>query len=151
MRKMFCVKPYGSCKKGGGSDRVEVKMDVEAVFAPSRYVLYLMDYPSGITVRSRQHKLGAEEEKQLTAIMSILCNSRRNLNPTKLPIKRPCTLLAETEEKKRKDSLPILRLCYHLLFFFANKKTMFSFLCLCFISSYQFCQLKVTQSPKYNK
>ena len=80
-------------------NKVDVKIDVDAVFAPSCYVLYLLDNSSGITVRNRQHKLGAEEEKQLTAIMSILCNPRRNLNPTKLPTKRPCALQAETEEK----------------------------------------------------
>ena len=84
-------------------DRVEVRIDVDVVFSPSRYVLYLMDNSSGTVVRNRQFKLGTEEEKQLTAIMSILCNPRSNLNPTRLPMKRPNPQQIETAEKKLKD------------------------------------------------
>ena len=75
-------------KKEVAVDRVKVKIDVDAVFAPSCYVLYLMDNFSGITVRNRQHKLCAEE-KQRTVIMSILYNPRRNLYLTNKAPLRP--------------------------------------------------------------
>ena len=83
-------------------DRVEIKIDIDAVFVPSRYVLYLMDNCSGTAVRNRHLKLGGEEDKQLAAIMSILCNPcRRRITPTRVPLERPCILQATIEEKKK--------------------------------------------------
>ena len=80
---------------------MEIKIDIDAVFAPARYVLYLMDNCCGSAVRNRHLKLGNEEGKQLAAIMSILCNPCRcRINPTRVPLKRPCILQATIEEKK---------------------------------------------------
>ena len=52
-------------------ERVEIKIDIDAVFVPSRYVLYLMNNCSGSAVRNRHLKLGGAEDKQLAAIMRI--------------------------------------------------------------------------------
>ena len=56
-------------EKEVAADRVEIKIDINAVFAPARYVLYLMDNCSGSAVRNRHLKLGKEENKQLAALM----------------------------------------------------------------------------------
>ena len=81
--------------------RVEIKIDVDVAVAPDRYVLYLMDNCSGTAVRNRHLKLGGEEDRQLAAIMSNLCNPRRHhITPTKVQLKCPCTLQATMEEKK---------------------------------------------------
>ena len=83
-------------------DRVESKVDIDAVFAPSRYVLYLMDNCSGPAVRNRHLKRGNEEDKQPAAIISILCNlCRRRITPTRVPLKRPCNFQATIAEKKQ--------------------------------------------------
>ena len=84
---------------------MEIKIDIDAVFVPARYVLYLMDNCSGSAVRNRHLKLGDEKDKQLAAIMSILCNPcRRCITPTRVSLKRPCILQATINEKKKKDS-----------------------------------------------
>ena len=85
-------------------DGVEIKIDIDAVFAPSRYVLNLMDNCSGTAVHNRHLKLGNEDDKQLATIMSILCNPcRRRITPTRVPLKHPCILQATIEEQKKKD------------------------------------------------
>ena len=84
---------------------MEIKIDIDAVFEPARYVLYLMDNCSGSAVRNRHLKLGNEGDKRLAAIMSILCNPCRcRITPTRVPLKRPCILQATIEDKKKKDS-----------------------------------------------
>ena len=85
--------------------RVEIKIDIDAVFAPARYVLYLIDNISGSAVLNRHLKLGDKEDKQLAVIMSVLCNHRRRrITPTRVLLKRPCILQATIEDKKKKDS-----------------------------------------------
>ena len=85
-------------------NRVKIKIDVDAVFAPARYVLYLMDCCSGSAVCNSDLKLGGEEDNQLATTMSILCNPRRHrVTPIRVPLKRPCGLQG-TIEKKKKDS-----------------------------------------------
>ena len=49
-------------------ERVEIKIDIDKVFAPSRYVLYLMNNCSGSAVRNRHLKLGGAEDKQLVRL-----------------------------------------------------------------------------------
>ena len=62
-----------------------------------------MDNCSGSAVRNRHLKLGGED-KQLAAIMSILCHPcLRCITPTKVPLKRLCILQATIEEIKKKD------------------------------------------------
>ena len=51
---------------------MEIEIEIDAGFAPARYVLYLMGNCSGSAVRNRHLELGGEEDKQLAAIMSIL-------------------------------------------------------------------------------
>ena len=97
------LKHLDAVRKDVAVNGVEIKIDIDAVFAPPRYVLYLMDNCSGSAVRNRHLKLGNEEDKQLAAIRSILCNPcRRRITPTRVPLKRPCILQATIEEKKER-------------------------------------------------
>ena len=87
-------------------DRVEIKIDIDAVFAPDCYVLYQTDNYSGTVICNRHPKLSDEEDIQLAAIMSILCNQCcRSSTLTRVPLKRPSVLQATEEEKKKKDFL----------------------------------------------
>ena len=91
---------------------MEIKIDINAVFAPARCVLYLVDNCSGSAVCTRHLKLGNEEDKQLAAIMSILCNPcRRRITPTRVSFKSPCILQATIEEKKR-NTLKLTSVCF---------------------------------------
>jgi len=90
-------------KKEVAVDGISVKIDIDNVFAPTRSV-FLMDNSSRTVVRNRQFKLAPKEEKQLTAILSVLYKPYRRLSPTRVPLKRRCALESEVEEKKQKDS-----------------------------------------------
>ena len=99
--KCSVFKHTDAVRKEVAADRVEIKIDIDAVFAPSRYVLYLMDKCSSTAVYYRHLKLGGEEDKQLAASMSILCNPRlRRITPTRVPLKRPCIVQATIEGEK---------------------------------------------------
>ena len=60
--KCSVLKHLDAVRKEVAVDRVEIKIDIDAVFAPARYVLYLMDNCSGSAVRNRHLKLGNEED-----------------------------------------------------------------------------------------
>ena len=47
---------------------VEINIDIDAVFAPAHYILYVMDNCSGNAACNRHLKLGGKEDKQLAAI-----------------------------------------------------------------------------------
>jgi len=49
------------------------KIDVIPVFAPTQYLLYLLDNSSGVVVENRQQNFGNEEAKQLKALQQLLC------------------------------------------------------------------------------
>jgi len=85
---------FEAVKKEVAVDGISVKIDIDnAVIVPTRYVLFLMNNSSGTVVRNWQFKFGPEQEKQLTAILSVLCKPYRRLTPARVPLKRGCALV----------------------------------------------------------
>ena len=110
-QKGSVLKQLDAVQKEVAVDRVEIKIDIDAVFAPARFVLCLMNNCSGSVVRNRHPKLGGNEDKELAAIMNILCNPRRCRNtPTRIPLERPYSVYSPSDnpEKKNKDFITTL-------------------------------------------
>jgi len=74
---------------------VTVKTEISPVFVPTRYLLYLLDNSSAVSVVNTQCKLGEEEAKQFKALEKILRNHQRARR------KNPCALENEVANKKK--------------------------------------------------
>ena len=78
-------------------DGLQIKFDVDAVLAPTRYVLYLYEKSSGFEFS----KAGLSEKKQFNAILNLILDPRRR-KIQQIPVKRPCRLDKSTPITKRK-------------------------------------------------
>ena len=83
-------------------DGLQIKFDVDAVLAPTRYVLYLYEKSSGFEFSKAG--LSEKEEKQFNAILNLILDPRRR-KIQQIPVKRPCRLDESTPitKKKRDD------------------------------------------------
>ena len=78
-------------------DGLQIKFDVDAVLAPTRYVLYLYAKNSGFEFS----KAGlSEKEKRFNAILNLILDPRRRKS-RQIPVKRPCRLDELTPITKR--------------------------------------------------
>ena len=80
-------------------DGLQMKFDVDAVLAPTRYVLYLYEKSSGFELSKAG--LSEKEEKQFNAILNLILDPRRR-KIQQIPVKRPCRLNESTPITKRK-------------------------------------------------
>ena len=80
-------------------DGLQMKFDVDAVLAPTRYVLYLYEKSSGFEFSKAG--LSEKEEKQFNAILNLILDPRRR-KIQQIPVKRPCHLNESTPITKRK-------------------------------------------------
>ena len=80
-------------------DGLKMKFDVDAVLAPTRYVLYLYEKSSGFEFSKAG--LSEKEEKQFNAILNLILDPRRR-KIQQIPVKRPCRLNESTPITKRK-------------------------------------------------
>ena len=80
-------------------DGLQIKFDVDAVLAPTRYVLYLHEKSSGLEFSKAG--LSEKEEKQFNAILNLILDPRRR-KIQQIPVKRPCRLNEPTPITKRK-------------------------------------------------
>ena len=80
-------------------DGLQIKFDVDAVLAPTRYVLYLYEKSSGFEFSKAG--LSEKEEKQFNAILNLILDPRRR-KIQQIPVKRPCRLDESTPITKRK-------------------------------------------------
>ena len=106
-------------------DGLQIKFDVDAVLAPTRYVLYLYEKSSGLEFSKAG--LSEREEKQFNAILNLILDPRRRKIqqiPVRDPVSRTNRLLSR-REKEMTDALNIFFLECFFFFFegseFTNK------------------------------
>ena len=80
-------------------DGLQIKFDVDAVLAPTQYVLYVYRKSSGFEFSKAG--LSEKEEKQFNAILNLILDPRRR-KIQQIPVKRPCRLDESTPITKRK-------------------------------------------------